>query len=352
MGGIIGGVIGGIGSLIGGGQASSADKQAAQQSLAGFNYLTGPQGVQGYNATGAAANGALGSILLGGNPAGSAGAPQQTGAAGPTNYGASGQSLLNTINGYEGGNGVGPVIQQQVQQLVSSGASPQQIQQAIQGWAGHTTSAGNQGAVQAIEASARGLSPVQAQAQGAPGATANGPAGTNAPSAYNQYAAGAQNANSMGQQLLGVAPMGQGTQNAFNNYLNSTGYNFMLGQGQQALTGSAAARGLLNSGATAKALTNYGQNLGSQYFNNYLNQLGASQSQSATNAQQYLSNLSGLGNQGLQAGQMIGQAGTTGGANAGSATQSAGMAQSNALNGALSAFSGQIQPAINYFGGL
>lgn len=90
---------------------------------------------------------------------------------------------------------------------------------------------------------------------------------------------------------------------AFQNYLNSTGYNFQQDQGTRAITGSAAARGLLGSGATAKALTSYGQGLAGQSFGNYLGQLG---SQSG---------------QGLTAAGQIGSAGTQGGTKAGDAMQ-------------------------------
>ena len=58
-----------------------------------------------------------------------------------------------------------------------------------------------------------------------------------------------------------------------NNFLSSTGGQFMLDQGSKAITGNNAARGLLNSGATGKALTKYGQNLAATQSQNYLNQL-------------------------------------------------------------------------------
>lgn len=74
--------------------------------------------------------------------------------------------------------------------------------------------------------------------------------------------------------LLGIGGDPQQSKAAFDNYLNSTGYRFQLDQGEKAITGSAAAKGLLKSGATAKALTKYGQNIGSSYFNDYLNQTG------------------------------------------------------------------------------
>ncbi len=86
--------------------------------------------------------------------------------------------------------------------------------------------------------------------------------------------------------------------NAFQNYQNSTGTQFMLHEGQNATTSSNAARGLLNSGATLKALTKYGQQLGNTTFSNYLTQLG------------------GLSASGLKAGGAIGDAATYGGGQA------------------------------------
>jgi len=59
------------------------------------------------------------------------------------------------------------------------------------------------------------------------------------------------------------------------NFLNSTGGKFMLDQGSKAITGNNAARGLLASGATGKALTEYGQNLAATQSQNYLGNLQA-----------------------------------------------------------------------------
>lgn len=59
---------------------------------------------------------------------------------------------------------------------------------------------------------------------------------------------------------------------AFEKYLNSSGYKFQQQQGQQALTTSAAAKGMLNSGSAAKAEIKFGQGLGASYFNSYLGQ--------------------------------------------------------------------------------
>lgn len=53
----------------------------------------------------------------------------------------------------------------------------------------------------------------------------------------------------------------------------SPGYQYRLQQGQDAIESGAAARGGLYSGATAKALSNYGQQSASQEFDNYVNRL-------------------------------------------------------------------------------
>lgn len=113
---------------------------------------------------------------------------------------------------------------------------------------------------------------------------------------------GASANNTASALLNGTATNPQTT--AFNNYLNSTGYQFQQKQGAGAITGSAAARGILNSGATVKGLTQFGQGLAGQSFGNYL------------------SDLSGLTGSGLQASGQIGQAGTQGGQAAGSAMSS------------------------------
>lgn len=105
---------------------------------------------------------------------------------------------------------------------------------------------------------------------------------------------------------------------AFNNYLNSTGYKFQMDQGTRAITGNAASRGLLGSGGTAKALTQYGQGLAGNYFNNYLGQLDAAGRAQGNTALGYGSQVT----TGVGAGNAVGQAGTSGGQAAGNAMQS------------------------------
>lgn len=123
---------------------------------------------------------------------------------------------------------------------------------------------------------------------------------------------------------------------AFQNYLKSTGYQFQLGQGEGAITGNAAAKGILNSGATAKALTGYGQGLASTTFNNYLTQLGS------------LAGLQGSqAGQGLTAAQTVGQAGTAGGIASGQLTAQAGQSLGTAFANGANVIGGGVQNSMN-----
>lgn len=56
-------------------------------------------------------------------------------------------------------------------------------------------------------------------------------------------------------------------------FQTSPGYQFRFNEGVRAVDTSGAARGDLLSGATLKALTNYGQGIGSQEFGNWRNSL-------------------------------------------------------------------------------
>lgn len=106
-----------------------------------------------------------------------------------------------------------------------------------------------------------------------------------------QVNTGVQSSNALAG-LLGVGGAPAQDQ-AFQNYLNSAGYKFNLQQGQNAITSSNAASGLLNSGSALKQLQGFGQGLASNYL------------------QQYIANLGGLSNSGLQAGSLVGGAGQT-----------------------------------------
>ena len=84
-----------------------------------------------------------------------------------------------------------------------------------------------------------------------------------------------------GQQQTTAQPAQQASyltpQQAFQNYQNSTGYQFRYNQGMNALNSGYAGAGLIKSGAAMKASQDYGQGIASQEFNNYLNALGNQQ---------------------------------------------------------------------------
>lgn len=113
--------------------------------------------------------------------------------------------------------------------------------------------------------------------------------------------AGAE-AGTTANALLGIGDQ-EAQDAAFEKYKGSTGYETRMEAGQDAITGNNAAKGLLNSGATAKGLTKFGQEFGSNEFSKYLGQL------------------QGVQAQGLNAAYNTASQGTTGGANAAGYTQ-------------------------------
>lgn len=80
---------------------------------------------------------------------------------------------------------------------------------------------------------------------------------------------------------------------AFNNWLNSSDYKFTTQAGLDAITQNMASKGLLNSGSTLKAITQWGQQNAQQYRQNYFNNLMGSAGLGAG----VLGNLMGQSNQ-------------------------------------------------------
>ena len=105
-------------------------------------------------------------------------------------------------------------------------------------------------------------------------------------------------------------------------------YQFRLQQGQDAIQSGAAAQGGLLSGATLKALQNYGQESASQEYGNAYNRFNADQ----TNRYNRLSNLVGIGQ---NAAAQVGNAGA----------QTAQAVANNTMAGANSIAAGQIGSA-------
>lgn len=84
----------------------------------------------------------------------------------------------------------------------------------------------------------------------------------------------------------------QTAENAFDVFRNSTGYQFRLGEGMNALNSGYAGSGILQSGDALRAAQEYGQNFASNEFGNYMG---------------YLSNQQGVGLAGTSALAGVGQ---------------------------------------------
>ena len=119
------------------------------------------------------------------------------------------------------------------------------------------------------------------------------------------------------------------------------GYGFRLSEGQKALERSAAARGNLLSGGTGKALTRYGQEMGSQEYQNAFNRYQAER-QARLNP---LQSLAGIGQTSSQ--QLAGQAGQFG-SNMAEAIGAAGQARASGYMGTASALGGGLNQYLNY----
>lgn len=93
--------------------------------------------------------------------------------------------------------------------------------------------------------------------------------------------------------LLGFGGDTKGQTEAFNNYKDSSGYNFIKDQGTDAISQNAAAKGLLGSGATLRGISNYGQQTANTFLGDYIsrllgvNQAGTNAAGVVANAGQY-----------------------------------------------------------------
>lgn len=99
---------------------------------------------------------------------------------------------------------------------------------------------------------------------------------------------------------------------AFDTFRNSTGYDFRVKQGMNALNAGYAGAGTIKSGAAIKGAMDYGQGMASQEFGNYLSALGNQQAL------------------GMQAGSAAAGVGTNAANNLGAIYQQNGSNQANA----------------------
>jgi len=119
------------------------------------------------------------------------------------------------------------------------------------------------------------------------------------------------------------------------------GYGFRLSEGQKALERSAAARGGLLSGGTGKALTRYGQEMGSQEYQNAFNRYQAER-QARLNPLQSLANVGQTSSQ-----QLAGQAGQFG-SNMAEAIGAGGQARASGYIGTANTLGGGLNQYLNY----
>jgi len=131
--------------------------------------------------------------------------------------------------------------------------------------------------------------------------------------------------------FLGLGGDQAATQEAFQTYLNSTGYQFDVDQGENAITSNRAAAGLLNSGATLKALDTYGTGQAQQF------------------GQQYLSNLSGMVNTGAGAANALAGEGQNYAGAVSSNNNSAATVAANAGLSAANSVSNALASGVNAF---
>lgn len=149
-----------------------------------------------------------------------------------------------------------------------------------------------------------------------------------------------------------LIPMSEYTPFGQAQFQQDPGYQFRLSEGLKALDRQAAARGGLISGGALKAATRYGQEMGSQEFQNAFNRYQAER-QAALGP---LQSLAGVGQttaqqMGASGQQYAGQAGQTAmgmASNVGQAGAAAAQARASGYMGATNAIAGGIGQYLNY----
>lgn len=119
---------------------------------------------------------------------------------------------------------------------------------------------------------------------------------------------------------LGYGDMPEG----YGGFTATPGYDFRMKQGQQAIDGSAASRGMTFSGQTLKSQQQFGQGLASEEYNNYMNRLTGQQSVG----------LAAAGNQ-ANAGNQLAVGGSNAYAAMGNASSAGAIGVGNALQGGI-----------------
>lgn len=122
------------------------------------------------------------------------------------------------------------------------------------------------------------------------------------------------------------------------------GYSFRMSEGMKGLERSAAARGGLLSGSTLKGIQRFGQDLGSQEYQNAFNRY-----QTERNAR--LNPLQSLAGVGQTTSQQLGAAGTQMAGNVGNLMTSGAAARASGYVGGANALTGALNTGLNYYQG-
>lgn len=141
----------------------------------------------------------------------------------------------------------------------------------------------------------------------------------------------------------GLAPGGEyATKFSETDWQQDPGYGFRMSEGLKALDRQAAARGGLISGGALKAAQRYGQDLGSQEYQNAFNRY-------YTERQNMLNPVQSLAGVGQTTSQQLGQAGQTMAQNVGDTQQSAAAARASGYVGQANALNQALGTGLNFY---
>ena len=145
-----------------------------------------------------------------------------------------------------------------------------------------------------------------------------------------------------GEQALNkLIPMTDYTKFGMDQFTADPGYAFRLSEGQKALDRQAAARGGLISGGALKAATRYGQDMGSQEYQNAFNRY-------QTERSAMLNPLQSLAGVGQTTATNLGTMGAANAANVGNLLTGGAAAQAAGQVGMANAFTGGLGTYLNY----
>ena len=145
-----------------------------------------------------------------------------------------------------------------------------------------------------------------------------------------------------GEQALNkLIPLTDYTPFSMAQFQADPGYGFRMSEGMKALERGAAARGGLLSGATLKGIQRFGQDLGSQEYQNAFNRYQAER-------QARLAPLQSLAGVGQTTAQQIGQAGMQAAQNIGETQMSGAAARASGYVGGANALTGALGTYLNY----